>query len=306
MTVSKMSWEVHAVVLNWNNFSDTNRCVSSLKSVPYNNLHIWIVDNGSTDGSLERLQDQYEKNTDVSFLSIEYNIGFGGGMNRGIEAALDEDADAIFLLNNDTVFPQEDIISPLIEKLREYPSLGAISPIVKRLRKEGESRGASSVTMMPKDHFNRRRNHFQSNIYDPDLNYGVSYSACLFTSEALNNSGLFSEEYFMYVEDIEHALSVEEAGYQRATHTGVAISHEFHGSTDPHGVVPAYYKARNWLLLHRKRTLEPRKRFLFWYLYFIVTRWIHRLVTLNTSSLIGLTRGVIDGLKGRTGKGPYP
>jgi GT2 family glycosyltransferase len=243
----------------------------------------------------------------VSIIEIEENKGYGGGMNVGIKEALNKGADAIFVLNNDIVFPEKDIITPLANKLQQFPSLKSISPMVKYLETdEIKSRGADAVTTIPDAHFERRQKRFQAEINDPELNYGVSYSACLFTGEALRDGGLFSEEYFMYVEDIEHALTLEEAGYHRATHTEVTISHKFHGSTDPHGALPTYYKARNWLLLHRKKTLKPRARFLFWYLYFVMTRWIHRLVTLNVSSLVGLTRGVIDGLRGRKGKGPYP
>lgn len=302
-----MKESIHAVVLNWNNYKDTARCLESLLEGATGDVHIWIVDNGSTDDSLKQLRKTFGDTTDISILALKDNLGFGAGMNRGIEAALNDGADAIFILNNDIVFPEQDIIGPLVQKLRQYPSLGAISPVVK-YRETGEikSTGADAVVTIPDTHFERRRERFRTAIEDPDLNYGVSYSACLFTTEALRAGGLFSDDYFMYVEDIEHALSIEQTGYHRATHTGVSILHEFHGSTDPHGALPAYYKARNWLLLHRKRRVEPQKRFLFWYCYFILTRWIHRLATRNISSLVGLTRGVVDGLRGRRGKGPYP
>jgi len=302
-----MEKSVHIVILNWNNYADTARCLESLLASSAKEIKIWLVDNGSTDNSLDQLERNFGDITSVSVLALEDNLGFGGGMNQGIGTALENGADAVFVLNNDIVFPEEDIIGPLTDKLSQHPSLGAISPVITYCETgKIKSTGADAVVTIPNEHFARRRERFQLAIDDPELNYGVSYSACLFSAEALRDGGLFSEEYFMYVEDIEHALSIEGAGYHRATHTGVTISHEFHGSTDPHGALPAYYKARNWLLLHRKRTLEPRGRFLFWYLYFVMTRWIHRLVTLNISGLLGLTRGVIDGLKGRRGKGPYP
>ncbi|MFB6187926.1 MAG: glycosyltransferase family 2 protein [Halobacteriaceae archaeon] len=298
---------VHAVVLNWNNYDDTKRCIQSLQNTSYENLHIWLVDNGSTDESPRRLRNTFGDDVNISIIEIEENKGYGGGMNVGIKAALDKDADAVFALNNDIVFPKEDVITLLTNKLQQYPSLGAISPMVKYLDTgEIKSKGADTGPMIPEAHFERRQKQFQAEIKDPDLNYGVSYSACLFTAEALRDGSLFPEEYFMYVEDIEHGLLLEDSGFHRATHTGVTISHEFHGSTDPHGALPTYYKARNWLLLHQKRILNPRGRFLFWYLYFIVTRLIHRLVTLNVSSAIGLIRGVIDGFRGRQGRGPYP
>ena len=302
-----MEESVHAVVLNWNNYEDTTRCLHSLLTKPVEGLHIWLVDNGSTDDSLKRFRETFGNMNEISILALNDNHGFGGGMNKGIKAALRNGADLIFLLNNDVVFPEEDIISPLLTKLRQYPSLGAISPVVK-YHETGEvkSTGADAVVMIPDAHFARRRERFGQEITDPQLNYGVSYSACLFTADALREGGLFPEEYFMYIEDIEHGLMLEKAGFNRATHTGVSILHEFHGSTDPHGPLPAYYKARNWLLLHRKRSLEPRGQFLILYIYFVVTRWIHRLVTLNGPGLVGLTRGVLDGLRGRRGRGPYP
>lgn len=302
-----MTHIVHAVVLNWNNYDDTIACIQSLIQSEYESLHIWLVDNGSTDGSGERLQERFGPCSDVSMIILRDNLGFGGGMNKGINAALDDGADAVFILNNDIVFPEGDIIGPLTHKLRQNPSLGAISPVVK-YRETGEvkSTGADAVVTIPDAHFEERRERFQAIIKDPDLNYGVSYSACLLTAEALREGRIFPEEYFMYVEDIKHALTLEEAGFHRATHLGVTISHEFHGSTDPHGPLPAYYKTRNWLLLHREMRLEPYAQFIVLYVYFVVTRAAHRLVTLNFTGFRAILEGVIDGIKGKTGRGPYP
>lgn len=302
-----MEESVHAVVLNWNNYEDTARCLNSLLDNSVGRIHIWLVDNGSTDDSLERFHETFGDTTDVSILGLEKNLGFGSGMNQGIKAALEYGADEVFVLNNDIVFPEEDIIEPLIEKLHKYPSLGSISPVVKYLETgEVKSTGADAVVTIPNEHFAQRREHFQAAIEDPELNYGVSYSACLFTAEALREGGIFPEEYFMYVEDIQHALTLEEAGFHRATHLGVSISHEFHGSTDPHGPLPAYYKTRNWLLLHREMRLEPYAQFIILYGYFVITRAVHRLVTLNFAGLRAIVEGVVDGIREKTGQGPYP
>lgn len=76
---------VEIVVLHWNNYDDTKRCLDSLKNVTYPDYDVIVVDNGSTDGSGKRLASEYNW---CDLLINEGNIGFSVGNNRAIKAVL--------------------------------------------------------------------------------------------------------------------------------------------------------------------------------------------------------------------------
>ncbi|QUJ73133.1 glycosyltransferase family 2 protein [Haloarcula marismortui] len=298
--------EVHSVVLNWNNYEDTAACLNSLQEISYEDHYLWVVDNGSTDDSGTLLEAEFVNETNISYLSTGENLGYAGGMNAGIDAALDAGADAVWLLNNDTVITDSTVLHTLVGAFDKHKTLGGISPtIINPETGKVQFSGVSGGVFIPPSYFAKRRRRFKSEISDSDLNYGSSYSSVLLRSKAIREVGNIPERYFMYVEDIEHGYRLEKAGYQMGTHTETNIGHRSHGSSSPHGPLPSYYKSRNWLLFFRGCRPNPYLRFLGRYIYFITTRFLHRLL-INRQAAVGILRGAIDGVIGRDGKGPWP
>lgn len=155
--------EVSIIILNWNGWEDTIECIESLLQSSYNNIRILLVDNGSTDESLENIKSYFEgelnpnsqlidvnqsirpielddqmnlshqsrdihiesdSDNRIILLELEKNIGFTGGNNVGIEFAIDTlDSEYILLLNNDTIVHTK-MIEELVEKAEQTgPSL---------------------------------------------------------------------------------------------------------------------------------------------------------------------------------------
>ncbi len=79
--------KVSIVVLNWNGLADTLACLESLKDLDYRNYGILVVDNASTDGSVEELQKRYGKDPKVEIVRNQVNLGFAEGNNVGIGRA---------------------------------------------------------------------------------------------------------------------------------------------------------------------------------------------------------------------------
>jgi len=98
--------KVAVVVLNWNGRDDTLGCLASLGRSRWSDLEVIVSDNGSVDGSLEAISAAHPT---VRIVANERNLGFAAGNNTGIERALDSEADAVFVLNNDTEVPPETI-----------------------------------------------------------------------------------------------------------------------------------------------------------------------------------------------------
>jgi GT2 family glycosyltransferase len=90
---------VYFVIINWNQTKLTSECLVPLHRQDYPNFRVVIVDNGSNDDSIQVLIMDFPW---VSFIEAGENLGYSGGNNLGIEFALNQCADYIFLLNNDT------------------------------------------------------------------------------------------------------------------------------------------------------------------------------------------------------------
>jgi GT2 family glycosyltransferase len=113
------------IIVNWNGYDDTRECLLSLCAVEHTR-DILVVDNGSGDGSGQRLATEFPA---VSFLFTGRNLGFAGGNNLGIQYWFDRGCDAVFLLNNDTIIRQPFIA--VLERLcGTLPEVGVIGPLV--------------------------------------------------------------------------------------------------------------------------------------------------------------------------------
>src|SRR3712207_3827073 len=91
---------VAVVVLCWNGREDTLECLRSLERARWERLTPIVVDNGSTDGTLDAVRAGFP---DAVTIRSEENVGFADGNNIGMRAALDAGADYVLILNNDTI-----------------------------------------------------------------------------------------------------------------------------------------------------------------------------------------------------------
>ncbi len=89
------------IVLNWNGWRDTVKCLTSLERLTYRNFRVFVVDNDSTDDSVSQIRHAFPN---VAIIEAEKNLGFAAGCNLGIRQALQEDAEYVWLLNNDINF----------------------------------------------------------------------------------------------------------------------------------------------------------------------------------------------------------
>ena len=117
------------IVLNWNGREWTLECLESLRQATLDGATVMVVDNGSTDGSIEAVRGRFP---DVRVVALPENRGYAGGNNAGIRAALETGAKAVLLLNNATrVAP--DFLSHLVGVLNRYRRAAAVSSAIMRL-----------------------------------------------------------------------------------------------------------------------------------------------------------------------------
>lgn len=212
---------VYIVVLNWNGWQDTLECVRSLERMEYRNWHAVIVDNGSRDGSVERLKQGCRE---VSIIETHRNLGFAAGNNVGIRFALMNGADYVLVLNNDTtVFP--DAVSELVAFAERHPQTALMGP---RIDRAGDSRrewpirrNLDLLTLVCAYTPLRRiiartpvvRRFFYCTNREPALVQYLPGSALFFRAAAFEQTGLFDESTFLDYEELIMAEKVRRAGF---------------------------------------------------------------------------------------------
>jgi len=118
---------VVAVIPTWNGWDDTECCLQSLAAADPAPVLIRVVDNGSTDGTPDRLRSDWPE---VDLLALPENLGFSRAVNRALADLVGEPGiDAIFLLNND-VEVDPGVLAPLSETLIATPRVAGVCPLI--------------------------------------------------------------------------------------------------------------------------------------------------------------------------------
>lgn len=295
--------KVTAIVLNWNNYQDTRSCLESLQTVDYENLDVLVVDNGSTDGSGKKIEAKFPS---VDLLYNEENQGFAGGINPGIRRAIDNESQFVWLLNNDTQFPNSNVLNQLVETMEANSSAGIVTPLVKEFPDTSEVwfwRGLVDWRTANADHADSPA-EFQKNLVETEY---VPNCCSLIRVEVFEEVGFLPERYFIYYEDVDYGIHVRDAGYRLLTDTRTTVYHE-QGGTSGDELEPlfSYYNGRNTLLLARRFRDKLKPSFPVYFPVWVAKQVGYRILNGGYSGILPFFRGVLDGVLGRTGRGPYP
>lgn len=212
--------KVSVVILNWNGWQDTVECVRSVNESNYPLLDTIVVDNGSTDDSVQRIRAAYPG---ITLIETKENLGFSGGNNYGLRAALDRRANYVFVLNNDTiVFPE--CISKLIEFGKSHPEAALIGPRICD-KATGEfldlpmiKRVTLLTILLTKSPIKRLIDktllygRFFYRDHSPGVVYAIHGSAMMFKASALKEIELFDEKTFIYWEEFIIAEKLRSKG----------------------------------------------------------------------------------------------
>jgi polysaccharide pyruvyl transferase CsaB len=121
------------VIVTWNNLDYTRQCIQSLLAdQTWPNLKLIVVDNASTDGTVQYLTELSEGNENILCLANRENLGFAAANNIGLKHV--EDSEYVVLLNNDTVVPK-GWLANLLKHLKN-PEIGAVGPVTNSIGNE--------------------------------------------------------------------------------------------------------------------------------------------------------------------------
>jgi GT2 family glycosyltransferase len=225
---------VYIILLNWHGWQDTIVCLDSLASLDYPNYRVLVVDNGSTDDSVTRIRAAHPE---VSIMETGRNLGFSGGCNVGMRHALEEGADYIWLLNNDTTVDPHALAS-MVAVAEADPGVGAVGSIFYYLDnpKDIQAWGGGRVCF-----WSGRTRHHLGPVPSARLHY-LTAASILLRRRALEAVGLLDENtFFMYWEDTDFSFRLRKAGWRLAVADQSIVLHREHAATGKGGPLLDYY-----------------------------------------------------------------
>ena len=205
-------YPLYVIVLNWNLPADTIACVRSLQAELPSGVSLMIVDNGSDDDSVSQFRQSF--GAAVRLLNLPTNLGFAGGMNAGMRAALEAGAEAVLLLNNDTVVAPS-MLQTLLQAAVALPQAGVIGPAIFYYDAPAQlwQLGAREYPLLPIP-LNLGTSALRRAGGQPfRLDY-VTGCAMLIRRAVLTQVGLLDTAYVFYFEDADFCRRVREAGFE--------------------------------------------------------------------------------------------
>jgi len=251
--IDSLKREVCIIILNWNNSNDTIDCLNSLLKLTFTNYNIIIVENGSKDDSLSRVQDwtlkydfnallfdrdnqkiskykeviNHQTNVGKKNIFIVYykdNIGFPGGNKVGIEIAEILDPEYVWLLNNDTIV-EPSSLKILVDFLDEKKDYVGVSPLIRNYYNQDKI-WSSGGTISWFGGLSRNLNiKSKKNIIDNyiDVNF-ITHCASLYRMDLLKAIPLPEDNWAD--DDFEYCIRLKKLPYKLACKTNSSILHK--------------------------------------------------------------------------------
>ncbi len=239
--------QLSVIIVNWNAAAYLPAALDSLFAAQGDlRMEVFLVDNASSDGSLELVRTRYPQ---VTIIANRVNRGFAAGNNQGIRRARGR---YILLLNPDTELPPH-ALTEMVEFMEAHPEVGVVGPRLQGAKGKVQGGAAgydpSLTTIFNFATFLYRLapGHFRGlwlprSLYEqtsPIAVDWVSGAAMLLRREALDAAGLMDERYFMYSEDVELCRRIRGQGYGVMCLPSVHVTHHIGGSSRQLG--PAFY-----------------------------------------------------------------
>lgn len=285
---------VTIVTLAWNGRDHTHAFLTSCRQLTYPHYRTILVDNGSVDGTAVMVASDFPE---VTILHNDHNAGFAQGVNHGIQLALAQGAEYIFLANNDTCLAR-DVLERTVEVARQMDA-GLVSPVIFYADKPHCIWSAGA-----------RRRRYTLEITDgyqgqtftavPATPFAVDFvTACgvLLARPCVTDVGLFDERFFMYYEDLDYCWRAKAAGWPILVAPAAHMWHRVAASSGGRdSALERYHMARSSALYFRKYARGWHWLIIFPYRLASAGKTVGRLVYHGRhASACAYCQGILDG-----------
>lgn len=249
---------ISIVIVTWNKRHDVINLLDSLLPIAGDDIRVIVVDNASTDGSVEAIK---KHPLSVTLLENLENLGGTGGFNTGIRYALENfEQDYIWLLDNDAEV-KPDTLEKLVSVMEADNSIGIAGSCILDAADRGlivETGGyVDERTATWKPHLRYQPHSLYSGSSPVDVDYVPACSA-LVRKDVFDAIGIMDERYFLHWDDVDFGRAATEAGFRVVA---VFDSMVHHGTEKGYSNAVLYFDVRNSLLFLAKH-LSALKRVL--------------------------------------------
>jgi len=278
--------KVVVVIVNWERPGDTIRCIQSVKESDYPNLEIVLVDNGSSDDSLNKIQGSCDQ---LNIVELLQNLGFTGGYNTGIIKALELDAEFVFLLNNDTII-EKNTISRLVTTRWDISVPKITFHDSPKMIWAAGARWRSFPPTIKMIGYKKP----DGPKYDlaKELEYATG-CALMIRRKVLHQIGGFDERYVNYLEDYDFTYRARKAGFTIGYVPSARVLHKVSSSLGENSSQRWHYLGRNTVLFYRHPDRFPSV------LIWLVLGWniIREIINGQAGCIPDFWSGVVEGFK---------
>ncbi|MDI3546991.1 MAG: hypothetical protein PWR10_643 [Halanaerobiales bacterium] len=238
-----MNKAVAIIILNYNKKDYVLQCIESVKKSSFQNYDLYVVDNASTDGSVEAINDFFGR--EVNLIRNSENKGGSGGFNTGIREAFKKDYKYIYLLDNDVIL-DEDALKELYNYLERNEDVAIAGSLIYSMDKPGEIQELGSSIDWNNFYINPNYKGFKDNGQLPEIVECDYVAACslLVRADAIKKAGIIDEGNFIYWDDIEWAYRMKLAGFRVVSYTRSNVWHKM-GVKAKSNTFGTYYFWRN-------------------------------------------------------------
>ncbi len=287
---------VVVVIANWNLRKDLLECLHSLSETNYPRMHVIVVDNNSTDGSVDDVRLYFPQ---TQLIARDENGGYAVALNDGIRAGSSLHPDYYLVLNNDTLVPPETI-GKLVDVMQADRQIAISAPkIIYHDHPERIfSLGDHIFPWLPLP-LRVGKKALDKPAYSKTTEFDYLFGcALLIRAESLKQVGLFDTSFFMYYEDADLCRRMRDQGWKNVRVGSAVIRHKASLSSK---LVPdkmLYLRARNrsWFYRRYRHGPHPALTFIALLLGSIKTVLTY-LLTGKGSQIRPYMNGALDGLK---------
>jgi len=257
-----MFTDLSIIVVNWNLKDDTLECIASLLKAGASLSQIIIVDNGSTDGSILALRNQYQNS--LFIIDALENLGYAAGVNLGIEYALSQDYKWLLLLNNDTIVAV-DFIKEMHKAALTCNEYSILAPIILYHSNPSKiwflgDRLIGKTLLTNKSYKNSNIDQSLPQLIPTDFTNGC---AMMVSRSVFEKIGLFDATLFMYGEEVDFCWRARLAGFRFACFTAAHIWHKISKSSKSTQPFSRYLRIRNQIIYYRRYSPNAQLMILF-------------------------------------------
>ena len=198
--------KVTIVIPNYNGKHFMEPCLSSLSEQTYKNFHILVVDNASSDGSIEYMEENYP---DIELIKLQKNFGFSKAVNIGIQHSR---TPYVILLNNDTTVDTR-YVEEMVKAIEKSPKIFSVSSKMIQMYHPELIDSAGDLYTLLGWGVCRGCGRPVSNYQKYDEIFTACAGAAIYRRSVFDEIGYFDENHFAYLEDIDIGYRARIYGY---------------------------------------------------------------------------------------------